>query len=129
MKSDEIIETVEAEAEKIEAAAKGWFKSFLAWAKSLSWKTKAIAIVSVVIVSGVITGMISASHAPVYVSRSEAYAALALRDASLAALAKRMEAAEAGLHQIQIEMKAVEAKLAEPAKVTTGSIRKSKKRR
>ena len=129
MKSDEIIEAVEAEVEKAESVVKRWLKAARNWLLALSFKTKATIVVSIAILSGLMFTLVSASHAPAYVSRSEAYQMLAQRDAKIADLSKRLNGMNSDLHQIRIELNAVEAKLTAPAKITTGSIKKSKKRR
>ncbi|HVT27646.1 MAG TPA: hypothetical protein VHE81_06470 [Lacipirellulaceae bacterium] len=130
MKSDEIIEAVEGvETAVIDDAkkARGWLKSAWDWAWNTSWKTKAV--VGVILLTGLLCGMASAYRSPTYLTRSEASVMLSAREtatrASLDSMSRRMDVMEAGQHQLDSRLKAIEAK-PEPAPITTGSIPKKK---
>lgn len=130
MKSDEIIQAVEGvETAVLDDAkkARGWLKSAWAWAWGTSWKTKAV--VGVILLTGLLCGMASRYTAPNYVTASEANRMLTEHDSVLRSeiktLSQHADTLDAGLHQLDSRVKALEAK-PEPAPITTGSIPKKK---
>jgi len=127
MNKTEIIAAAEAEVEKAESVVKRWLKSAWVWLKSLSFKTKATIVVGVAIASGLMFTLISASHAPNYVTQSEANKMLSEREslirADMKSLSEHVDTLDAAQHHLDSRLKAVEAK-PEPAKITTGSIQK-----
>jgi len=127
MNKDEIIAAAEAEVEKAESVVKRWLKSAWAWLKSLSFKTKATIVVGVAIASGLMFTLISASHAPNYVTQSEANRMLSERESlirsDMKTMSQHIETLDAAQHNLDSRLKAVEAK-PEPAKITTGAIPK-----
>jgi len=94
MNKDKIIAAAEAEVEKAESVVKRWLKSAWAWLKSLSFKTKATIVVGVAIASGLMFTLISASHAPSYVTRSEANAVVSGLRMSIGSMASKTRVAE-----------------------------------
>jgi hypothetical protein len=126
------IAKIETEAEQVGAdvladakSARGWLKSAWAWARGTSWKTKAV--VGVIVALGLLLGI--ASRAPSYVTASEANRMLTEHDSVLRSeiktLSQHADTLDAGLHQLDSRVKALEAK-PEPAPITTGSIPKKK---
>jgi hypothetical protein len=141
MKSDEVIQKAEAEVAKAETAVIRWSKATWAWAKTLpakfrasSLKTKAIAVVAVIIAlmvifDGVPSQSTVTAMVPDYMTRAQVRQMVSDGDATTLAYARASAPTRSEFNDLQAQVQklnaqaeAIEAKLS--SQITTGSLPK-----